>query len=195
MEMKFSSSYLTIDRGITTAELRENPLKYILSGRTREVVYCTGGEGLKLSREIVEEMARRGSAAAKRHLETGHFQKSKPYVYIEDPDDGKEWTWFDNARHSRTLIKIVKEGKLKNIGGWTLVVAEVPEEDWAWEIKQESDHYRSEYIVGAINDNVVCDSDSDYEAQAQDLVESGAHLGSAGATCPSDDGVTQLGRP
>lgn len=171
-----------IDRGITTADLRENPLKYILSGRTHEVVYCTGGEGLKLSREIVEEMARRGSAAAKRHLETGHFQKSKPYVYIQHPDDGKEWTWFDNARHSRTLIKIVKEGKLKNIGGWTLVVAEVPEEDWAWEIKQESDHFRSEYVVGAVKDNVMGESESEQEDQESNQPPDGAHLGSAGAT-------------
>jgi hypothetical protein len=135
-----------VDRGVSTAELREDPLKHLLSGRTQEVVYCSGGEGLKVSREIIQEMARRGCEEARAALMAHHFGVL---------ESGEEWSWLDGARHNHHLIAIIKENKLKNVGGWKLVVALVPEEHWAWYIKHGDDCWTSEYVVGAIKDNVL----------------------------------------
>jgi hypothetical protein len=71
----FNKVLEAIDQGITTEEIRQNPLKYIVSGKTQKIVVNTGGEGLKVSYEIIEEMAKRGDQLAKILLENNEFNK------------------------------------------------------------------------------------------------------------------------
>jgi hypothetical protein len=140
-----------IEHGAKPEEIRADPLKYILSGKTKEIVVCTGGEGLKVSKQIVNEMAKRGDPWAKRKLEKDKF------LYLSTACGCEEaYCYLESAprRYHRTnavLIDMLKEDPdLENLGGWCLEVFTVPEEDWAYEIRNNVDLWGSEYVVGWI---------------------------------------------
>ena len=132
-----------IDRGVSTEEIRKNPTQYMISGKTKEIVINSGGEGLKLSPEIIEEMANRGDDVAKDILVKDKFRtysnSSLKFAYLEDE-------MCNPIRDNPILIEIIKESKLKNTGGMDLVIYQVPVEDWAFKIREEKDFWGCEYI-------------------------------------------------
>jgi len=137
-----------IDKGITTEQLRQDPLKYILSGKTKEIVVNRGGEGLKVSYAILKEMEKRGDELAKKIIEEDKFK------YCSKNGDSR-WCFLETEhqnydRENPILIEILKEAKIKNIGGWKLHVYMVPVEPWAYQILTDDDIWRSEYVVGNI---------------------------------------------
>lgn len=143
-----------IDRGVTIDELRRDPIKYILSGETKKIVLNIGGEGLKVSYEILKEMEKRGDPLAKKLIEEDNFEEINRYdkEYINDPNHNK-WCYLETSyknydRENKILIEILEEGKIKNIGGWTLHVYDVPIEKWAYKICKAEDMFGSEYIQG-----------------------------------------------
>jgi hypothetical protein len=150
-----------VDRGVSTKELREDYKKHILSGETKKVVINSGGEGLKVSYAILEEMKNRGDKLAAKLLEKDDFHVIDEKwgcfsLKVRDENDRKrrdqQWTYLETSygnyhRENKTLIAILEEKKITNIGGWTLEVCEVPVEDWAYEIVKQDDHWGSETIV------------------------------------------------
>src|SRR5579872_1104339 len=78
-----------IESGISSDVLRENPLRYLLSGRKKKIVVNLGGEGLKVSCKILEKMAALGDEEAKTCLETNRRNKIN-----RDPDD--DWMYFES---------------------------------------------------------------------------------------------------
>ena len=141
-----------IERGISPADLRHDPFKYLVSGQTKEVVINTGGEGLKISREILREMAKRGDVNAQYLIERGEFEsigKSDRDKWLFLEQHGR---YTDYDRENPILIQILKEGKLHNIGGWSLEVYRVHAEQWTYKILKGNDLWASEYIVGHIVD-------------------------------------------
>jgi hypothetical protein len=111
-------------------------------------VICTGGAGLKLSREIITELATQGDEEAKKILDMGEKVWREVRTFIGKPmDEGSLWTLYRN-RESQALVDLVKENRLQNIGGWTLRVVEVPVEKWAYTLEQVEDAYGSEYVQG-----------------------------------------------
>lgn len=143
-----------VDKGISTKEIREDPLKFLTSGVKKEIVINTGGEGLKLSPEIINEMAKRGDKLAKDILEKNKFQNyvqfshTLPIKFAFLENEPPIYGIANYDRENKILIDIIKEGKLKNNGGMTLMVAAVYEEYYMHEIKMDHDLYQSEYIVG-----------------------------------------------
>ena len=140
-----------IDAGVSTEEIRKDPLKYIVSGETKEIVINLGGEGLKVSHEIIKEMARRGDNTAKYLLEKDIFCRTG------DLAGGEMWAYLEKKhgkyeRENSILIDIIKEDKIHNVGGWTLDVCKVHVETWAYKICKSNDMFGSEYIVGCIPD-------------------------------------------
>lgn len=149
-----------VDRGISTKELRENYKKHILCGQTKKIVINSGGEGLKISYEILQEMKKRGDSLATQIIEKDIFNVIDDYSFLshrnvkgDDKNRDKQWTfldlprgYFDYDRENKTLIEIIEEDKIKNIGGWTLEVVEVPVEKWSWYIENLNDHWRSETV-------------------------------------------------
>jgi len=143
-----------IDKGATTDEIRSDPIKFMTTGKKKEIVINTGGEGLKLSPTIITEMAQRGDKLAKEIIEKDKFQNYTKNCY---PLPIK-FAFFEKNppiygipnydRENKILIDIIKEGKLKNNGGMTLVVAAVYDEYYMYEIKTSCDFYQSEYIDG-----------------------------------------------
>ena len=154
-----------IDKGHTTDEIRENPMKFIVSGKTKKIVICTGGEGLKLSYEIINEMANRGDQLAKKLIDDdkrwckiNNYQSSRCKL-SEIPKDERSEVWIhyrdqklynEYDRTNEHLINIIEEDEIQNIGGWTLQVYTVYDEDWSYQIHNQLDGYGSEYIVGNI---------------------------------------------
>lgn len=148
-----------IDKGVTTKEIRENYNKYLISGEEKKIVINTGGEGLKVSYEIIDEMKKRGDKLATRLIEKDDFYIINEYYGSnkvkkgdkEYTDRKKQWTFFEfyselYDRENKILIDILEENKLKNIGGWSLEVEKVPVEEWAYKVRKQNDHWRSEYV-------------------------------------------------
>lgn len=149
-----------VDRGVPTAELRKDYEKHILSGKTKKIVINSGGEGLKVSYEILQEMKNRGDCLATEIIEKDVFNVIDDYGYSKNAKGDnktrdKQWTFLDIKsnyydyeydRENKTLIEIIEENKIKNIGGWDLDVVEVPIEEWAWHIENLRDHWRSEIV-------------------------------------------------
>lgn len=141
-----------IDSGVKTDDLRKNPIKYLVKGTTKEIVVCTGGEGLKVSREIITEMAKRGDQLAIKLLEKNKFS----VIPNSFTNSGQQWCYLESGYHNydrenKILIEILKEGKLDNIGGWTLEVYTVYTEPWSYEVCKSDDHWGSEYVKGYIS--------------------------------------------
>jgi hypothetical protein len=140
-----------VDRGVTTREIRADPLKYLTSGQTKEIIINTGGEGLKISEEIIIEMAKRGDSLAQQIIKKDDFknvsygsplryawlEKSVPFCMFRDYD-----------RENHVLIELIKEGKIGNLGGMELRVCKVYVEDYMYEICNANDGFGSEYILG-----------------------------------------------
>lgn len=152
-----------IDRGITTNQLRHDLSEYILSGKTKQIVINRGGEGLKVSYVILKEMEKRGDLLAKKIIDKNEFEKV-PIHCIKEGND-QRWAYLEKDygmydRGNTTLIEILKEGQYENIGGWDLVVCNVPIESWAYKICKDDDIYRSEYIEGDF-EYVIIDNDND----------------------------------
>jgi len=168
----FSPNYLmtkileAVDAGAHTSEIRADPLKFLLSGERKEIVVCTGGEGLKVSYTILKEMAVRGDAVAKTIIDKDKFNsishgRFRP-VSLQNrtftDDELKEmeedlWVYLERGfgsydRGNRTLIEILKEGKTYNIGGWDLEVFSVPVENGAYKVLKSNDIFGSEYVLG-----------------------------------------------
>jgi hypothetical protein len=49
------------------------------------------------------------------------------------------------------LVQLVEEGLIKNVGGMTLQIVQVPVERWAYEIKNRDDMWQSEFVVGKVH--------------------------------------------
>jgi hypothetical protein len=67
-----------------------------------------------------------------------------------------QWTFLerDYAEYDREnpiLIEILKEGKLGNIGGWSLKIYTVYVEPWSYQIIKSNDIFGSEYVIGYIS--------------------------------------------
>jgi hypothetical protein len=148
-----------IDKGVTTKEIRENYNKYLISGEEKKIVINTGGEGLIVSYEIIDEMKKRGDKLATRLIEKDDFYIINEYYGSnkvkkgdkEYTDRKKQWTYLEfnhknYDRENKILIEILEENKLRNIGGWSLEVEKVPAEEWAYEIRKGDDHWGSEYV-------------------------------------------------
>lgn len=113
-----------------------------------------GGEGLKVSPEIIKEMAKRGDKLALKILERNCFERymsffeetDLKYTFLEDPDN--IGSGYD--RGNATLIQIIKEGKMRNNGGMDLMVAEVYDdpEYTTYNVCEQKDSWNSEYIKG-----------------------------------------------
>ena len=103
-----------VDAGVKTEEIRKDPLKYIISGKTKEIIVNTGGEGIKVSKHILEEMTKRGDKLAMKLLQNNKFK------YIEDKKkDENAFLYLENGyknydRENKVLIEIIKEGKIEN---------------------------------------------------------------------------------
>lgn len=143
-----------IDSGVTTDEIRRNPLKYLTSGKTKEIVINTGGEGLKVCPEIIHEMAKRGDVLAQEIIDNKSFRTYNTFglgpklqfAYLKTPH---QWIG-EYDRTNKTLIQIIKEGTMKNNGGMDLVVAKVYDDsDYEmYQIRNVDDDWSSEYIDG-----------------------------------------------
>jgi hypothetical protein len=109
-----------VDRGVSTKELREDYKKHILSGPQKKIVINTGGEGLKGSYNIFQEMAKRGDDLAKILIEKDNFyvicdvfsSRLKDAYYYDNRD--KQWTYLERFdrhydRENKTLIEILEE--------------------------------------------------------------------------------------
>jgi hypothetical protein len=173
--IKMSSKFLVdkildaIENGVTIQQLREDYTKYIVSGKEKKIVINSGGEGLKVSRIILEEMKNRGDQLATTLIEADNFyvinsdgflsskhkdeyyyaNRDKQWTYLEKPCEDKgrgRYRSFDYDRENQILIDILEEGKIKNIGGWNLEVVRVPVEDWTYEVTNANDHWGSEEI-------------------------------------------------
>jgi hypothetical protein len=154
-----------IDRGVTTSQLREDYSKYIISGKTKKIIICTGGEGLKISRKLLEEMKNRGDKLATTILEKDEFYVITYYgssSIIKDEyyhkNEDKHWAYLENDfkdydRENKILIDIIEEDKIENIGGWTLEVVDVPIENWSYKICKSDDHWGCEYISYVVKNN------------------------------------------
>ena len=153
-----------IDSGHTTEEIRKDPLKYLVSGKTKKIVISPGGRGLKISYEIIKEMANRGDELSIKLLEDNEDWKMISEYYssnhcdlkdILEDQKNKVWIHFEKScgdydRTNKHLIDIVEENKLINIGGWTLDVCTVYVEDWSYKICSSDDGFGSEYVVGKL---------------------------------------------
>jgi len=153
-EILFTKILDIIDSGVSTDDLRKNPTKYLMKGTTKEIIICTGGEGLKVSHEIITEMAKRGDKLAIHLLDKDKFS------IILDPITKavQKWCYLESKynkydRENKILIEILKEGKLHNIGGWTLEIYTVYSEPWSYKICKSDDHWGSEYVKGYISIN------------------------------------------
>jgi len=139
-----------IDKGVTTDEIRSsiknNTIsKYILGGKKKRIIINHGGRDINISKDILEEMVKRGDDNAKKILNHNFFRKVDKctgydgcFVYLDkdrEPD-----------RENKILIDMIMEKKFKNYGGMTLCVYEVPVEDWCYEIRQNNDMWGTEYI-------------------------------------------------
>ena len=150
-----------IDQGATTQDIRSDPFKYIVSGQTKEIVICTGGEGLKVSYQIIQEMATRGDKLAILLIKNDKFNQLPSYSSEKSDDpNANRWCYLEKRhssydRENPILIEILKENKLHNIGGWTLRVCEVYVEPWSYKVRKSSDHWGSEYVEGAVRKTVI----------------------------------------
>lgn len=152
-----------IESGISVKEIKKDYKKYITSGITKKIIINTGGEGLKVSYEILEEMKKRGDKLATKLIENDNFYVISNFgITSTQIKDGyyfsnrkKQWTYFEKSDHcfydnydreNKILIDIIEENKIKNIGGWELKVFEVPIEDWTYQIIKTNDHWGSEEI-------------------------------------------------
>lgn len=161
-----------VDKGIPTSEIRKDPIKYVLSGETKEIVVNVGGDGLKVSYKIISEMAKRGDILAQSLIEKDKFHvickdgiystrlkddyyysnrdKQWTYLYKDKLEDDYGDDYFDiYDRENKTLIEVLKDG-IRNIGGWVLSIYVVPVERWAYKITRLDDPWGSEYITGHI---------------------------------------------
>ena len=161
-EYLFTKILDAIDKGISTKALRENPIKYIVSGKTKKIVINYGGEGLKVSYNIIKEMAKRGDELAIKLLQENKFKE----IYLAcckkestDPHANK-WTYLERKsknydRENKILIEILEEGKLDNIGGWVLQIEIVGVEPWSYKVCKSDDMFGSEYIEGIVHDEKI----------------------------------------
>lgn len=157
-QILFTKILDAIDKGATTNEIRQNPLKYLVSGKTKEIVINSGGEGLKVSREILAEMARQGDLLAKRILEKDNFEEIPHRGTKSSNTFANQWAYLESQykiydRENPILIKILKEDRLKNIGGWELIICRVYVEPWSYKIIKSDDLWGSEFVEGTIDDD------------------------------------------
>lgn len=100
----------------------------------------------------------RGDSLVKQILENNDLEQLDENcsdIQTSNPNANK-WGYLETSyrkydRENKILIEILKEGKLKNIGGWKLVVCQVYIEPWSYVIKKSDDFWGSEYIIGDIN--------------------------------------------
>jgi len=134
-----------IDKGATTDEIRTDVKRYLTSGKKKEIIINTGGEGLKLSPALIEEMAKKGDQLAQKIIDQNRFIdyrfSEEKFAYLEDKHGNYD-------RSNPILISMLKEGKYENNGGMNLIVCEVYEEPWMYKICKADDHWGSEYIEG-----------------------------------------------
>lgn len=135
-EMVFKRTLDAIDKGISVSEIRKDFRKYILIGKKKEIIVNTGGYGVRVSREIIEEMVKREDKLALDILKNNRFNTYQInnkgdtvlFAYLEDLSEiddpyGIRTPIYD--RENTTLIQIIKEGKMRNNAGMNLMVAEV----------------------------------------------------------------------
>jgi hypothetical protein len=127
-----------IDHGVTTAEIRADPLKYLVDG-TKEIIINAGGSGICISPAIAEEMIKRGECDKSLHV----FKKYSSYYVQSD----MQYTTVSN-RENPILIQIIKEGVMCNNGGMALQVMEVYNDPALYTVQEERDVLGSEYIDG-----------------------------------------------
>ena len=157
-DILFEKILLAIENGVSPKEIRENPIRYIVSGETKKIVICINSCGLKVSYEIVNEMARRGCPYSKQLIEDGDKIKWNEIVDLYSDfvkistinKDEINYLWVrlnpNIFRTNKFLIEIIEEGKINNVGGWILNVVTVYVEDWSYKICNYNDEYASEYI-------------------------------------------------
>ena len=150
-DVLFDHILFAIDHGAKTNDIRQNPMKYLTSGKTKEIVINSGGEGLKLSPEIIEEMSKRGDQLAKKIIDQNKFINYRQWGKISNLKFAfLEYSDRQYDRENKVLIQIIKEGKMKNTAGMTLKLIEVYEEPFMYRIENNPDTYGSkeEYVVG-----------------------------------------------
>jgi hypothetical protein len=114
-------------------------------------------------------MAKRGDKLAKELLNKNEFQitpfKDK-WLYLET-----KHRCYD--RMNPILIEILREGKLSNIGGWTLEIYSVPVENFAYKIIKSNDCFGSEYIIGGekIEIKYIDDDDDDSNVIKDNIIK------------------------
>ena len=151
-EILFEKILGAIDHGATTQQIRQNPFKFLTSGKTKEIIINTGGEGLKVSREIVVEMARRGDPLATEIIKNNRFKHysglmlKEPMLFAYLETGGTFHDSYD--RENKILIDMIKENKFRNNGGMSLAIYRVYEEPYMYQVCKSDDCWRSEYLVG-----------------------------------------------
>ena len=164
----FEKTLQAIDNGVSVSELKKNPLKYLVSGFTKEIVVWKNGGGGKLSRLYIEEMAKLGDPIS---LDMISLNPSKKYrwYFIEkcfpytkndnDFDKDKNETFINYSsyneeyRENEYLISILKNNVIKyNSGGWNMEIYKVYIEEWSYNIIVENDGFGSEIIYGNIEE-------------------------------------------
>lgn len=143
-----------VDQGATTKEIRNNPYKYLTSGKTKEIIINIGGAGLKISPEIINEMSRRGDKLAMEIRDENRFHNyvnrygKNPlrFAFLEHMTGCPYFHAYD--RENGVLKEIIKEGKMRNNGGMTLRIFKVYEEPYMYKVCEDIDDFGSEYIKG-----------------------------------------------
>jgi hypothetical protein len=172
-----------IDNGVSTQELRNDPMKYLVSGEMKTIVINTGGEGLKVSYQMFQEMSKRGDELATKILKEDNFYVIDDYTCQSRKFEEKDATYYDSRhkqwnylgtkrwfydRENKVLIQMLREKAFKSIGGWSLRTVQVPVEKWAYRVRKLDDWWGSEYIAGYCD--IYTDNDSDEESK-EDVTE------------------------
>ena len=162
----FNKLLSAIDKGATTNEIRQDPIKYLSSGKKKEIIINGYYKGIVLTEEILREMISYGDKLACLIFKNDDFVKDNNNKYYHlDFKDKRSYCWPDNDyphyseisnrvydRDNKSLIQIIKDGKLNKSGGYNkLIVMEVYEEPYMHQIKNEETDdgcATGEYIVG-----------------------------------------------
>lgn len=148
-EVLFVKVLDAVQNGISPADIYKNPQKYLTSGKIKEIIINLGGEGIKVSPEIIQEMAKRGDDTAITIIKEDLFQTYNAYNFKLEP---LKFAFLEKKgvddRENKILIEIIKEGKMKNNGGMHLAVCSVHEESYSYKIIHEKDLWKSESIKG-----------------------------------------------
>lgn len=149
-----------LKKGEPIDNVYENPLKYIVPNKTKKIIINTGGEGLKLSVELIHEMAKRGDSLAQHIIDKNKFQtysySDLKFAHLEHDRDtkGDEYSPYCDMydRENKILIDMIESGNCKNTGGMTLEVIKVYDDDAFYKICRSNDHWGSEYVKGELFD-------------------------------------------